>query len=127
MSVQSPLDLFVHELGDIYDAEQRIAQMLPKLAQECEDSQVKAALEHHLQETKQQIQNLEECFGALGVPPGRQACTTIQGLKQEHDTFLQGETPSADLLQLFDLSGAAKTEAYEIVSYQGLIQQADAL
>ncbi len=126
MPVQTPLDLFLYDLGDMYDAEQRITQMLPALAGECQNSQVKAALEHHLQETKQQIQNLEECFAALGSPSQQQMCGAVAGLKQEHDTFVK-ESPSADLLQLFDLGGAAKTEAYEIASYQGLIEEATSM
>ena len=32
MQMQTPQDLFLYELGDIYDAEQRIVQMLPAMA-----------------------------------------------------------------------------------------------
>jgi ferritin-like metal-binding protein YciE len=126
MTVRTPLDLFVRDLGDLYDAEQRFTQIIPALSTECPDTQVKAALDHHLQETQQQIQKLEECFRALGTQPQRLVCAAIQGIKQEHDTFLK-ESPPIRLLQLFDLRGAAKTEAYEIASYQGLVEQARAL
>src|SRR5215469_6099022 len=123
MPIHEPLDLFLHDLGAMYDAEQSMTTMLPVLATECPDSQVKASLEHHLQETQQQIQNLEECFRAVGTRVQPQVSATIQGLKQEHDALLQ-ESPPSDLLQVFDMGSAAKTEAYEIVSYQGLIGKA---
>ncbi len=47
----------------------------------------------------------------------------IAGLKQEHDTFLK-ENPSEDILSMFDLGGASKTEYYEMASYKGLIEKA---
>ena len=124
MTMKSPKDLFVHEMSDMYDAEQRILQMLPMMAQECNNSQVKNALTQHEQETRQQILNLEQCFQLLGMQPDRSACYAIAGLKQEHDAFLK-EQPTGDLVTMFDLGGAAKTEAYEIASYRGLIEKAN--
>ncbi|HEX6121715.1 MAG TPA: DUF892 family protein, partial [Ktedonobacterales bacterium] len=50
-------------------------------------------------------------------------CAAIQGLKQEHDTFLK-EGPSPEVLAMFDLGAASKTEHYEIAAYQGLIEKA---
>lgn len=124
MAMQNIKQLFQFELGDMYDAEQRIVQMLPQMANECKDGQVKSALQHHEQETRHQIQNLEQCFKAIGTSPQRNTCHAIAGLKQEHDTFLK-EQPSENLLTMFDLGGAAKTEHYEIASYKGLIEKAN--
>ena len=123
MAITSPQELFLHELSDMYDAEQRISKMLPVMAKECENPQVKSAFEHHLEETQHQIQNLEQCFQALGSKPEKTSCDTIAGMKKEHDTFLK-EEPSAEILTMFDLGGASKTEHYEIASYKGLIEKA---
>ncbi len=124
MTMQTARDLFVHEMGDMFDAEQRILQMLPLMAKECNNAQVKSAFEQHEQETRQQINNLEECFRILGVKPEKASCMAIAGLKQEHDSFLK-EKPSAELLTMFDLGGAEKTEYYEMASYKGLIEKAN--
>jgi ferritin-like metal-binding protein YciE len=124
MPVQTPHDLFLTEMADMYDAEQRIVQMLPQLAQESTDPDVRSAFQHHEQETRHQIQNLEKCFQQLGSQPQRTACYAVQGIKQEHDHFTK-ESPSPDILCLFDLGGASKTEYYEIASYKGLIEQAN--
>ena len=126
MAIQNVQQLFVHELGDIYDAEQRILQMLPEMAKESSDGQVKSAFQYHEQQTRQQVQNLEQCFQIMGEKPQRTPCHAIAGLKQEHDSFVQ-EKPSAEMLTMFDLGGAAKTEHYEIASYQGLIEKANLL
>lgn len=126
MALQKAQDLFLHELGDMFDAEQRIVQMLPIMAQETTNPEIQQAYKQHENETRQQIQNIERCFQLLGTQPKRTACFAIDGLKKEHDSFVQ-EQPSPMLLTMFDLDGAAKTEHYEIASYQGLIQQATLL
>ena len=97
--------------------------MLPLMSQESQHAEVKSAFDQHEQETKQQILNLEQCFQALGVAPQRSTCHAIAGLKQEHDSFLK-EKPGGNILEMFDLGGAAKTENYEIASYKGLIDKA---
>lgn len=126
MAIQNVQQLFVHELGDIYDAEQRILQMLPQMANESSDGQAKSAFQYHEQQTRQQMQNLEKCFQIMGEQPKRTSCQAIAGLMQEHDSFVK-ENPSAEMLTMFDLGGAAKTEHYEIASYQGLIEKANLL
>src|SRR5204863_7759511 len=83
MAMKSAQELFLHELGDMYDAEQRIAKMLPELAKESNQSQVRSAFEQHEQETQQQIRNIEQCFQILGIKPEKAACQAIAGLKQE--------------------------------------------
>ena len=52
MAVNSPQDLFMHEMGDIYNAEQMIAQILPVLTQESQDLQTQQAYQTHLQEAQ---------------------------------------------------------------------------
>nr|BBH90563.1 hypothetical protein KTC_53140 [Thermosporothrix sp. COM3] len=126
MAMQTPLELFLHELSDMYDAEKRIAQTLPILANESTDQQLKDAYQQHEAETQHHIQNLDQCFQVLGKQPSSTTCYAIAGLKQEHDAFLK-EQPTPEILSLFNLGCAAKTEAYEIVSYKGLVEKAAAM
>lgn len=123
MAMKTPQELFLHELGDMFDAEQKIVKMLPLLANESDNPEVKAAFEQHEQETMHQIGNLERCFAALGGKPEKVACEAIAGLKKEHDVFMK-EGPSKEILTMFNLGGAYKTEYYEIASYKGLIEKA---
>jgi ferritin-like metal-binding protein YciE len=126
MAIQTPQELFMHELGDMYSAERMILQMLPVMVQESNDQQVSQAFQMHLQQTQQHVQNLEQCFQILGQRPAEVTCYAIAGIKQEHDSFLK-ENPSADVLTMFDLGGADKVEHYEIVSYKSLIEKANLL
>jgi ferritin-like metal-binding protein YciE len=123
MSLETPRDLFIHELSDTMSAEHIVLEMLGKLQQETNNSEVKAAVKHHETETRQQIKNLEKIFKQLGEEPEKTTCHAAEGLKKEHDA-LQEENPSPMVLELGNLAGAAKTEHYEIASYTALMQMA---
>ena len=66
--------LFFDELADMYDAEQRIARALPKMAKAATCPSLQAALQKHLKETQGHISNLEQVFNPSGKKPkGRSA------------------------------------------------------
>jgi ferritin-like metal-binding protein YciE len=123
MPMNDPQEFFIHELQDLLGAEQLVLQTLPKLIESAGDKEAKAALKEHEKETKQQIKNLEECFKLLGEKAEAVDCKGMEGIVAERDEFLK-EKPSPEILQVFDLGAAAKTEHYEIVSYTGLIDMA---
>jgi ferritin-like metal-binding protein YciE len=128
MPVTDPESLFVHELKDILFAERTIEKALPKLANEATNPELKAAIEHHLGETKSHIANLAQIFDSMGMTDRGQACPGILGLMKEHDEFVDenGDAP-AKVLDSFLCGAAARTEHYEIAAYTGLIEMARAL
>ena len=124
--METPRELFVHELSDILSAENIITTMLAELQQEALHPDVKAAFKDHEAVTKEQIKRLNEAFKLLGEAPEQTSCHAAEGLKQEHEA-LHEENPSPEILQMANLLGAAKTEHYEIASYTGLVQMAQDL
>jgi len=60
-------DLFVHQLQDIYYAEQQITKALPKMANKATNPQLKQGYLTHLDETKQHVKRLEEVFRMHGI------------------------------------------------------------
>ncbi len=125
--VTSPEQLFVHELQDMYYAENALTKVLPQLAREANDRELTRAFETHLKETKNQIANLERVFGHLGKRPEAHPCPGIEGIKKEHDEFVEEQRPSPQVLDMFLTGAASRTEHYEIAAYTGLIAQARAL
>ncbi len=123
MSLETPRDLFLHELSDTVSAEHIVLKMLGELQQETGNADVKAALKNHESETRQQIKNLDKVFKQLGEKPEDTTCHAAEGLKKEHDA-LKEEQPSPLVLEIGNLAGAAKTEHYEIASYTALVQMA---
>jgi ferritin-like metal-binding protein YciE len=126
MQIQSPRDLFYYDLCVMYDAEQKLSQVLPILARECNNAQAREAFMEHEQETFQHIRNLEHCFQILGSQPQPLTNHTVAGLREDHDTFLQGQPPQ-DALTMFDLNAGYKSEHIEIAAYHGLIDAASSM
>jgi ferritin-like metal-binding protein YciE len=126
-TMTSPEELFVHELEDVYYAEKTLTKVLPTLVQEVSDQEFSDALQKHLDETKEQVANLEQVFKELGMPAKGEKCPGIDGIKEEHDTFLEENDPSDELLDLFVTGAAARTEHYEIAAYTGLVGMAESM
>ena len=122
-----PRELFLHELGDILYAEKLLVKTLPKLAEESTDDALRAGFTEHLEETRQHVENVERAFEALGEKAKAQKCPGIEGIKKEHDQFMQEEQPSKDVADLFLTGAGARTEHYEIAAYTGLVISAKAL
>jgi hypothetical protein len=69
-------DLFLHHVKDIYYAEEQIIKALPKMAKATSSPDLKKAFEHHLEETKGQVERLEQIFKILGKPVRGVRCET---------------------------------------------------
>ena len=122
MALQTVQDLFVRDLRDMYDCEQRVGQMLQQFVNEVDNPQLKQGLEQHYRETQQHVKNIEQCFQILGQQPTRGSCLAIEGLKQEHDAYMK-ENPAPPIVAMIDLGSALKTEHYEVASYVRLIEE----
>lgn len=123
----TPEALFEHELKDMYYAEKTVVKMLPQLASEATSPELTKAFRHHLEETKQQIKNLEQVFSQIGKRAQGEKCPGIEGLKTEHDEFMEENDPSTDMRDVFLTGAAARTEHYEIAAYTGLVSMARTL
>jgi ferritin-like metal-binding protein YciE len=126
-TVTSPVQLFEHELRDMYYAEQTLTKVLPKLAEEASDRELSRAFTSHLKETEGHVANLEKVFKTMGKTPQATPCPGIEGIKKEHDDFVQTSSPSAAMLDAFLTGAASRAEHYEIAAYTGLVSQARAL
>ena len=125
--VASPEQLFVHELKDMYYAEKALTKVLPRLASEATDRELSKVFTRHLDETRDQVENLEQVFKNIGKRAEAQPCPGIEGIKEEHDHFMKENEPSDKMLDVFLTGAAARTEHYEIAAYTGLIALARTL
>jgi ferritin-like metal-binding protein YciE len=125
--VTSPEQLFEHELQDMYYAEKTLVKVLPKLADEATDRELSRAFASHLDQTKKHVSNLEKVFQTIGKKAEATSCSGIEGIKKEHDDFVQENDMSSEMLDAFLTGAAARAEHYEIAAYTGLVKQARAL
>ena len=121
--MQTGHELFVHGLNDMMDAERQLIDALEELAGDSSRADLKKAFEQHRRETEGQIQRLKQCFELLGEVPEETECHGIRGLIAEKKAFSE-EDPSEDLIDVFNVGAAIKTESYEICEYESLIDMA---
>ena len=125
--MSNPRELFLHELGDVLYAEQTLVKALPKLRAEASDKELAQGFGEHLEETRQHVKNVKLAFEELGEPAKAEKCPGIEGIKKEHDDFIDKESPSPDVLDAFLTGAGARTEHYEIAAYEGLVTVAQAM
>jgi ferritin-like metal-binding protein YciE len=121
--MQTGHELFVHGLNDMMDAERQLVEALQVNANDSSRAELKKAFEQHRRETEGQIERLQQCFELLGEEPEQTECHGIRGLIAEKKAFTE-ESPSEDLIDVFNVGAAIKAESYEICEYESLIDMA---
>jgi ferritin-like metal-binding protein YciE len=119
-------DLFVHQLQDIYYAEQQLVKALPKMAAKATDQQLKQGFLTHLDETKTHVQRLEQVFQMHGTQARAVDCPAIDGIIEEADE-VTGEVADKTVLDAALINAAQAAEHYEIARYGSLIAWAKQL
>jgi len=109
-------DLFLEELADVYNAEQQLTKVLPKMAKAARNEELRQGFETHLQETEGQIARLEQVVEALGESMQRKTCKAMKGLIEEGSEIMQ-EQKGSSALDAALIAAAQKVEHYEIASY----------
>jgi ferritin-like metal-binding protein YciE len=116
MSIETMEDLLVHELRDLYNAEQQLLRALPKMVEAATTPELVQALQNHLNQTEAQVNRLEECFSTLGVSSKGKKCAGMEGLLEEADDLI-GEVEDEVLRDAAIIGAAQRVEHYEISAY----------
>jgi ferritin-like metal-binding protein YciE len=109
-------DLFWDQVKDIYDAEQRLTDALPKMADAANDPTLKSAFREHLEQTRHHVERLEQIFRGGGKDPERETCDGIKGLLKEGESMI-GAKGDADTCDAGLIAAAQRVEHYEIAVY----------
>jgi len=109
-------DLFLDQLQDLYDAEQRLVQALPKMASAAHESALKDAFQQHLRETQNHVNRLEQVFQTLGKSPKSKTCEAMKGLVSEGQEAISAQG-DPDVKDAALIAAAQRVEHYEIAAY----------
>jgi ferritin-like metal-binding protein YciE len=119
-------DLFVHQLQDIYYAENQIVSALPEMIRKATDAKLKAGFEKHLTETSGQIKRLEQVFKQHGAAIQGTECPAIDGIIREAND-VASEVADNTVLDAALIAAGQAVEHYEISRYGTLIAWAEQL
>lgn len=116
MTLNSLDDLFVAQIRDLYDAEQRLTKALPKMAEAASSGHLKSAFESHLRETEQHVVRLEKVFASMNQSPKRETCEAMKGLISEGEEAISARG-KAEIKDAALIAAAQRVEHYEISGY----------
>ncbi len=116
MSASNLRELFIDELKDMYDAEQRVSKALPKLVEAAESEQLSSAFRGHLDETEEHVTRLEEIFDLFDETPTRKSCRAMIGLVEEGEKLMR-ENGGPGVRDAALIAAAQKMEHYEMATY----------
>lgn len=117
MNLDSLHKLLVHQLKDLYSAENQILEALPKMAEGADDDRLRELFEGHRRETEGHVTRLEKIFDELEFAPGGQKCKGAEGLLEEGSELLEETDIDADVLDAGLIAAAQRVEHYEIAGY----------
>ena len=119
-------EAFVEELRDTYDAEKQLTKALPKMAKAASSPELQEAFETHLEETRQQIERLEQVFASIEEKARGKHCEGIAGIIQEAQAIMQEEFDDATADATL-IAAAQRAEHYEMAAYGTLVAWARAM
>ena len=124
--LESLADAFYTELQDIYSAEQQLLKALPKMSKRATCEKLTKALDDHLEQTRNQVERVEQAFEDTGKAPKAKKCEAMAGLIREADEMLEAVS-NPDVADAVLIGLAQKVEHYEIATYGTLCTWAASL
>jgi ferritin-like metal-binding protein YciE len=116
-SETNPLEeLLIDELKDLYNAETQIVKALPKMTRAASSPELKRAFERHLEETKRQVERLNQIGESLEIRLTGKKCKGMEGLIEEGKEIME-EDLDENAIDAGLIGAAQKVEHYEIAGY----------
>jgi len=119
-------DAFLDELRDAYDAEKQILKALPKMVKAAESDDLREAFETHLEETRGQVNRLEQVFASLDEKVRGKHCDGVAGIIEEGKSVMEEDFDETTMDACL-IASAQRVEHYEMAAYGTLVAWAEAM
>lgn len=116
MELKNLNDLLADQLKDLYSAEKQLVKALPRMAKAAESDELRSAIEKHLEETKGQVERLDQIAKLMNASLGGKKCAAMEGLVEEGKEIME-EDAEPSVLDAGLIAAAQKVEHYEMASY----------
>ena len=126
MALNSLNALFEDTLRDMYYAEKKLTQILPRMAKKATTPELADAFTSHAKETQGQVDRLEQVFKMIDKAPRAKKCEALEGLSAEGDHVME-EADEDGVMDAGLVATAQAVEHYEMARYGSLIAWANQL
>ena len=126
MQLETLKDLYIHELKDLYSAEQQLVKALPKMAKAARNKELAAGFQEHLEQTKGHAQRLEQILSSHKQTSRGPKCKGMEGIVAEGAELIDEEADE-EIKDAGLISAAQRVEHYEIAGYGTARTYADLL
>jgi ferritin-like metal-binding protein YciE len=116
MELETLKDLYVHELKDLYSAENQLIKALPKMAKAAKNRQLASGFNQHLEQTKRHAKRLEQILKSHDESTRAPKCEGMEGLIAEGDKMAK-EDAEDEVRDAGLIAAAQRVEHYEIAGY----------
>ncbi len=121
--------LLVLELELLLAVESRLVDLLPQLAEDATDVQLRKGIERHAAETREHARNLETTLLAVGAEPAGGTVPELEDLELRYREELRmvSTAAPAELRDLALAGNGAAIEHLEIAGYESALPKAELL
>ena len=116
MELDTLKDLYVHELKDLFSAEQQLVKALPKMAKAASNKELAAGFQEHLEQTKGHAQRLEQILSSHNATTRGAKCKGMEGIVAEGAEMIEEEA-DAEIKDAGLIAAAQRVEHYEMAGY----------
>jgi ferritin-like metal-binding protein YciE len=116
MELQTLKDLYIHELKDLFSAEQQLVKALPKMAKAASNKELAAGFEEHLEQTKGHAQRVEQILSSHQQTTRGPKCKGMEGIVAEGAEMIEEEADD-EVKDAGLIAAAQRVEHYEMAGY----------
>lgn len=116
MKVPTLMSLLEDQIKDLYSAETQLLKAIPKMAKRASSPELQTALQDHLEETKTQVERLEQIGESLEIKLTGKKCKAMEGLIEEGKEALEMDAPDP-IVDAAIIAAAQRVEHYEMSGY----------
>ena len=81
MELDTLKDLYIHELKDLFSAEQQLVKALPKMAKAASNKELATGFQQHLEQTKEHVQRLQQILSSHKQTTRGPKCKGMEGIR----------------------------------------------
>lgn len=112
--------LFLDQLKDMYWAEKHLVKALGKMQKAATSEELTDAINTHLDQTKEQVNRLEQVFESVGQTAKAKKCPAMEGLIAEGQEVVEDTEEDSAVRDAGIIICCQKIEHYEIATYGSL-------